>query len=110
MATLDKNVGLGNYLFYNDEDEFDEITEEDNEQGFKQIYYALTSNFRGKFEGNSTVTLDEDHIDEIWVQKVDLGLYSLNDELDDRVIKCAEEYESIFEDKSLESISQLMLC
>lgn len=26
LATLDKNVGLGNYLFYNDEDEFDEIT------------------------------------------------------------------------------------
>lgn len=107
LATLDKNVGLGNYLFYNDEDEFNEITEEDNEQSFKQIYYALTSGYRDKFEGNSTVTLDEDHIDEIWVQKVDLGLYSLNDELDDRIIECAEEYESIFEDKSLESISQI---
>ncbi|TCD22074.1 hypothetical protein EZ456_18200 [Pedobacter psychrodurus] len=109
LATLDKNVGQGNYLFYNDEDEFDddEITEGGDKQNFKQIYYTFTSAYRDKFEGSSTVTLDKDHIAEIWNQKVDLGLYSLNDELDDRIIECAEEYESIFEDKSLKSISQI---
>nr|WP_315420078.1 hypothetical protein [uncultured Pedobacter sp.] len=109
LATLDKNFGAGNYLFYIDEDEFedDEITEDGNEQSFKQIYHTFTSAYRDKFEGSSAVTLDKDHIDEIWVQKVDLGLYSLNDELDDRIIECAEEYESVFEEKSLESLNQI---
>ena len=110
MATLDKNVGLGNYLFYNDEDEFDEITEEDNEQSFKQIYYALTSNYRDKLEGNSTVTLDEDHIDEIWVQKVDLGLYSLNDELDDRIIEWLKSMSRFLKTKASKVSVKLMLC
>jgi len=110
LATLDKNVGAGNYLFYIDENEFedDEITEDGDEQSFKQIYYAFTSAYRDKFEdSSSTVTLDKDHIDEIWGQKVDLGLYSLNNELDDRIIECAKEYESVFEEKSLESLNQI---
>ncbi|MBT2564585.1 hypothetical protein J7E50_01100 [Pedobacter sp. ISL-68] len=109
LATLDKHVGQGNYLFYNDEDEFedDEIIEDDNEQSFKQIYYTFTGAYRDKFGESETATLDKDHIVEIWGQKVDCGLYSLNDELDDRIIECAEEYESIFEDKSVESISQI---
>lgn len=109
LATLDKNFGAGNYLFYIDEDEFedDEIIEDGNEQSFKQIYHTFTSAYRDKFEGSSTVTLDKDHIDEIWVQKVDLGLYSLNNELDERIIECAEEYESVFEEKSLESLNQI---
>jgi len=109
LATLDKNVGAGNYLFYIDENEFedDEIIEDGNEQSFKQIYYTFTGAYRDKFGENEAYTLDKNHIAEIWDQKVDLGLYSLNDELDDRIIGCAEEYESIFEDKSLESISQI---
>jgi hypothetical protein len=109
LATLDKNVGAGNYLFYNDEDEFedDEVIEDDNEQSFKQIYYTFTGAYRDKFGESEADTLDKDHIAEIWDQKVDLGLYSLNDELDDLIIECTEEYESIFENKSLESISQI---
>lgn len=109
LATLDKNVGAGNYLFYNDEDEFeeDEIIEDDNEQSFKQIYYTFTSAYRDKFEGSSTAILDEDHIAEIWDQKVDLGLYSLDNDLDETIIDCAEEHESIFDVKSVESLNQI---
>jgi len=109
LATLDKNVGAGNYLFYNDEDELeeDEITEDDNEQSFKQIYYTFTSAYRDKFEGSSTAILDEDHIAEIWDQKVDLGLYSLDNDLDETIIDCAEEHESIFDVKSVESLNQI---
>ena len=109
LDTLDKNVGAGNYLFYSDEDEFedDEITEGGDEQSFKQIYHTFTSAYRDKFGESEAAALDKDHIDEIWVQKVDLGLYSLDNDLDEAVIDCAEEHESIFEDKSLESISQI---
>lgn len=109
LATLDKNVGAGNYLFYNDEDEFedDEIIEDDNEQSFKQIYHTITNAYRYKFEGSSTVTLDKDHIAEIWDQKVDLGLYSLGNDLDEAIIDCAEEHESIFDVKSVESLNQI---
>jgi hypothetical protein len=109
LATLDKNVGEGNYLFYNDEDEFgeDEIIEDDNDPGFKEIYYTLTDNYRDKFEGSDTITLDEDHIAEIWDNKVRLGLYSLDDDLDDKIMECAEEYEPVFDVKSVESLNQI---
>ncbi len=110
LATLDKNVGEGNYLFYDDEEnelEDNEITDDSDELSFKQIYYTFTSAYHDKFGNNSANTLDKNHVEEIWHKKVDLGLYSLNDELDDRIIECVEEYGEIFEDRSLESISQI---
>ncbi|MDQ0637559.1 hypothetical protein QF042_001124 [Pedobacter sp. W3I1] len=121
LATLDKNVGPGNYLFFSDddEDEFDdenelfpgnelnEIREGKKDPGFKQIYYVFTGAYRDKFDDSETVTLDEDYVAEIWDHKVEPGIYSLDGDLDDNIIECAEEYESIFETKSLESISQI---
>ncbi|TBO36471.1 hypothetical protein [Pedobacter kyonggii] len=109
LATLDKNVGAGNYLFYNDEDEFedDEIIEDDNKQSFKQIYYTFAGAYRDKFGESEAATLDKDHIIEIWDQKVDLGLYSLDNDLDEAIIDCAEEHESIFDVKSVESLNQI---
>lgn len=110
LATLDKNFGQGNYLFYIDEEdafEDDETAGDGDAPNFNQIYYDLTDAYREKFESNSTITLDRDHVDEIFYEKVGLGTYSPNEELNERIIECTEEYESIFEDISLESISQI---
>lgn len=119
LATLDKNIGKGNYLYYDDKDEFEdenelfpgnelnEIREGKKDPSFKQIYAVFTKAYYDKFEDSETITLDEDHIAEIWDHKVEPGLYTIDDELDDIIIECAEAYESIFETKSLESISQI---
>jgi len=119
LATLDKNVGKGNYRYYEDKDGFDdehelfsdnelnEIREDKKDPSFKQIYYVFTGAYREKFADSNAAALDEDHITEIWDHKVEPGLYTLDDDLDDIIIECADEYESIFETKSPESISQI---
>lgn len=118
LATLDNTVGRENYLFIEDdefeeedelfvEDELNEIQGGKKEPSFKQTYYIFTEAYRGKFEDSNAITLDEDYITKIWDHKVELGLYTLDNDLDDIIIECSEEYESIFDTKSLESISQI---
>lgn len=118
LATLDKNIGPGNYLFSSDdefeeedklfaEDELNEIQDGKKEPSFKQIYYVFTGAYRGKFADSNAITLDEDYITEIWDNKVEPGIYSLDVDLDDNIFECAEEYESIFDVKSVESLNQI---
>jgi hypothetical protein len=110
LATLDKNVGAGNYLFYeNDEFEEGELNGFGNEEisDFKQIYFDLINDYYNDVRFNNTTNLDNDLIVEVLNNMVDTTFYSVNEDLDNEIIECIDLNQHIFEEQSNESLSQI---
>jgi hypothetical protein len=110
LATLDKNIGPGNYLFAGDnDDEFeDEDMLDDNEtQSFKQVYFTLTGAYGNLPKSRNTFKLDVNLLEEILDDMVLANYYSINDKLEEEIIAIVEIHESVFDEKSEESIIEI---
>jgi len=118
LATLDKNIGPGNYFFANDDEEFedddelfsdglDETHEGNQNLSFKQIYFTLTGAYKNLVREKSAFIFDENLLDEILNEMVVVNSYSVNDDLEEEITKCVDLHESVFEEKSEESITQI---
>lgn len=127
LATLDKNAGLGNYLFIDIDDDDDEeelfkageienIITGKQEAKLEQKYALLKVAYVLKFQ-NEVVNMqqetankiDEELINEVSDEMVIENVYSIDENLDDIVISFAQKQQSALENNSIESINQLKL-
>lgn len=112
LATLDKNIGPGNYLFSSDDDEFEDdelLLDGNSEKSFKQIYFTLTRAYNNLGSEKGAFNLDENLLDEILNEIVEANSYSIDDYLEEEITECVDLHESVFEEKSDESIAHIQV-
>lgn len=109
LATLDKNIGPGNYLFVGDDDEFedDDILDDNETQSFKQIYFTLTGAYGDLPKSRNTFDLEIKLLEDILNDMVLANYYSINDDLEEEITSITDIHESVFDEKSEESIAQI---